>query len=381
MSENEKISNLKKIKLVDEEIKKCIQCKACTNNCEMLNEYCDTPKELFLNIKEIKKVETIIPFSCNMCDRCEQVCPKDINLGEVFMEMRRDIVDSNNGASPLEGHKSIHAHQKLGFSKFFSLEANKSRTNINRVFLPGCSLSAYSPELVIKTYKYIKEKLPGTAIILQCCGQPTKSIGEEDIFNDRYKLLEQMLQNSGADEIITACQNCYKLISESSPEYKVKSLWTVIKDLGVPEFSKNIGADSDLVFSIHDACPTRYNTEIQESIRYIIDELGYEVEESEHSRENTSCCGMGGMVLPVNKDVFDKVSGAIAKNFKVEHIITYCASCREAMVRSGKKSLHILDLIFGEKRSTNSKFPGLPRNPIFNWINRLRTKSMAKREM
>lgn len=381
MRVNENKCGLKDMSLINEIIEKCVQCKVCTKNCEMLKEYCDTPKELLTKVKENNEVEVIIPFSCNMCDRCEQVCPKDINMGEVFMGMRREIADSNMGTSPLDGHKAIHAHQQLGFSKYFSLEVNKNRTNIKRVFLPGCSLSAYSPELVIKTYKYIKEKLPDTAILLQCCGQPTKSMGEEEEFNNKYKLLDKMLKESGAEEIITACQNCYKLISENSPEYKVSSLWTVLKDLGIPEVSKNLGEDSDLVFSIHDACPTRFNTEIQDSIRYIVGELGYKVEESEYSRDKTSCCGMGGMVLPINQDIFDKISGTVAKKFKVDYIITYCASCREAMVRSGKKSVHILDLVFGETWNKNSKFPGLPRNSIFNWVNRFKTKSMAKREM
>jgi len=381
MSGNSEKFRLKNMSLIDEVIENCIGCKACTKNCKMLNEYCDEPKKLMRKIKEDKEVAGIIPFSCNMCDKCEQVCPRNINMGKVFMGMRQEIVDSNKGVSPINGHKAIHVHQHLGFSSYFSLGACKKRKDVKRVFLPGCSLSAYSPDLVMKTYGYLKEKLPDTAIMLQCCGQPTKSIGEEEEFKNKYKLLEDMLRESGAEEIITACQNCYKLISENSPEYKVKSLWTVIKDLGIPETAKNVGKDSDLVFSIHDACPTRYNTEIQDAIRYIVNEMGYKIEESEYSREKTICCGMGGMVLPANKEIFDIVSGNAARNFKVDHIITYCASCREAMVRSGKKSVHILDLVFGGRWSRNSKFPGLPRIAIFNWVNRFKTKSMAKKEM
>lgn len=372
---------LKNMSLIDDTIEKCIECKQCTKNCEMLSEYCDVPKHLLKLVKDNKEVETIIPFSCNMCDKCEVVCPKDINMGKVFMEMRREIVASNYGISPLKGHKVIHAHQKFGFSKIFSLGVNKKSKNIKRLFLPGCSLSAYSPELVIKTYEYLKEKLPGTSIILQCCGKPTESMGEEKEFENKYKLLENMIKESGAEEIITACQSCYKLISKKSPEYRVKSLWTVLNDLGVPGSSKNVGNGSDIVFSIHDSCPTRFDSEIQESIRCIVNELGYKVEESEYSRENTSCCGMGGMVMPVNQEMFSKVSEGVAKNFKSDYIITYCASCREAMVRSGKKSIHVLDLIFKDKWEVNSEFFGLPKMTILNWVNRYKIKSMAKREL
>jgi len=372
---------LKDMSLIGNVLDECIECKECTEKCEMLAEYCDAPKELLEQVKESREVDVIVPFSCNLCNKCELVCSKDINMGKVFMGMRREIVHSNLGLSPLKGHKPIHLHQKFGFSRAFSLGVNAKRKNIKRVFLPGCSLSAYSPELVIKTYKYLKEILPDTSIILQCCGKPTESLGEEKEFKNKYKLLEDMLKESGAEEIITACQSCYKLISEKSPEYKVKSLWTVINDLGIPQFSRNVGNDSDITFSIHDSCPTRFDSEIQDSIRLIVNELGYKVEESGYSRENTSCCGMGGMVMPVNHDVFNKVSGSVAKNFNMNYIITYCASCREAMVRSGKKSVHILDLIFGDPWRTNSKFPGIPKTSIKNWINRFKTKLMAKKEM
>ncbi|MGE5628847.1 MAG: (Fe-S)-binding protein [Solirubrobacterales bacterium] len=350
-------------------LKDCIGCKACTKDCSMLREYCSSPKELIENPMENK-----IPFSCNLCDKCEEVCPKDINIGKIFMKSRRKISKLNNGKSPFKAHRAVHFHQELGFSGFFSMSSGKTASK--SVFLPGCSLSAYNPELVIETYRYLKTKNPDIGLILQCCGKPTESIGEEENFKKKYKLLEEMIDKTGATEVITACQSCYKLIKENSPNYKVTSLWTFIAEKGVPDIAKNIGSASDIIFSIQDSCPTRYDIEIQDSVRHIIKELGYKFQESELKGEKISCCGMGGMVMTVDKGLFKKIASNTANSLKHEHVITYCASCRDAMVLSDKKSIHILELIFNKELC----FYGINKTWV-NWMNRYRLKLMAKNEM
>lgn len=347
----------------------CIECGACTKDCSMLSEYCDAPKDLI-----DKPIDDKIPFSCNLCDKCEEVCPKNINMGNFFMNKRRELSSLNNGKSPLKAHSAVHFHQDLGFSGIFSMSSGKTASKT--VFLPGCSLSAYNPKLGIETYRYLKNKIPGIGIILQCCGKPTESIGEDESFKKKYKILETMIDDSGATEVITACQSCYKLIKENSPSYKVTSLWNVIAEKGVPEKAKNIGSSSDIVFSIQDSCPTRYHIEIQDSIRQIIKELGYKFQDSELKGDKISCCGMGGMVMTVDKGLFKRIASSTANSLRNEHVITYCASCRDAMVLSDKKSVHILELIFNKELN----FYGMNKT-LVNWFNRYKLKLMAKKEM
>lgn len=99
---------------------KC-QCKLCMNECEMLNDYCECPKELFENIIKNDDVDPMIPFSCNMCSSCTIVCPQEFKIKDSFMDMRKEMVKANNGKSPIKGHKAIDMHQLLGFSKFFNI--------------------------------------------------------------------------------------------------------------------------------------------------------------------------------------------------------------------------------------------------------------------
>jgi Fe-S oxidoreductase len=242
-----------------------------------------------------------------------------------------------------------------------------------RVFIPGCSLSSYRPELVEEVIKYLKNKLPGTGAILKCCGKPTKALGQYDKFKERYSGLQSEIDKLGADEIIVACQSCYLTMTANSPEQKVRSLWELMPEIGMPEGTVDKAKDSDLTLGVHDSCSTRDREDIHNGIRWILDQLGYDTEEPPHTKENTRCCGFGGMVVPANPDLAQKVMDRRTDEFESEHLVTYCAACRASMTKGGKKAVHILDLIFGPVWTSDSEFPGL-ETPMESWVNRYKTK-------
>lgn len=243
-----------------------------------------------------------------------------------------------------------------------------------RVFIPGCSLPSYNPEAVKKTLEFLQEKLPGTGAILKCCGKPTKALGQVDKFKERYSEFQAEIDKLGAEEIIVACQSCYLTMSANSPNQKVISLWSIFPELGLPEEAKGIGKDSDITFAIHDSCSTRDREDIHDGIRWIMKELGYKTEEPPHTKENTKCCGFGGMIVPANPDLAQRVMNKRTEEVESDYMVTYCAACRESMVKGGKKAVHILDLIFGGKWDSNREFPGVPSNPIKGWTNRYKSK-------
>jgi glutamate synthase (NADPH/NADH) small chain len=98
----------------------CIECNLCMKECIMLNDFCSTPKELFKGFVETGEVNPIIPYSCNMCNQCTIVCPKKLQIGNSFMDIREEMVNKNNGKSPIKGHAAVDMHQTLSFSKIFN---------------------------------------------------------------------------------------------------------------------------------------------------------------------------------------------------------------------------------------------------------------------
>lgn len=103
-------------KLADE----CIECKLCMKECIMLNDFCSTPKDLFEGFVKTGEVNPLIPYSCNMCNQCTIVCPKKLDISSRFMDIREEMVNANNGKSPIKGHAAVEMHQTLSFSKLFN---------------------------------------------------------------------------------------------------------------------------------------------------------------------------------------------------------------------------------------------------------------------
>jgi NADPH-dependent glutamate synthase beta subunit-like oxidoreductase len=106
-----------------EESARCLkcECKKCMVECIMLNDFTIYPGALFKKFLEDGDLEPIVAYSCNMCDQCTLVCPKEFKFAELFGAIRKQMVKNNNGESPMPGHKAIKMHQKLGFSKLFTV--------------------------------------------------------------------------------------------------------------------------------------------------------------------------------------------------------------------------------------------------------------------
>ncbi|MBK5242636.1 (Fe-S)-binding protein [Clostridium sp.] len=250
----------------------------------------------------------------------------------------------------------------------------------NIAFMPGCSLSSYSPKAVGNVLNYLKENFNNVTAIQKCCGMPTLVIGQSELFSSRYESLKEDIKYLDIYEIIVACQSCFMTLKEYSGSVKITSLWTLMPELGLPKEFRNKAKDSDIVFSIQDSCATRNNDDIHNGIRWILTELGYKYLESKNSRENSLCCGQGGMISTVNPDVSRRMAQKIVSEFNTDYVVTYCAACRSSMYKVGKESYHILDLIFGPVVFKSTKGPpDILAMPIKAWTNRYKSKKIIKK--
>ncbi|MDR0490783.1 MAG: FAD-dependent oxidoreductase [Oscillospiraceae bacterium] len=106
-----------------EESRRCLkcECKKCMKECIMLGDFTLYPGALFKKFLEDGDIEPLVAYSCNMCDQCTLVCPEEFKFSDLFGAIRKQMVKANNGQSPIPGHKAINMHQKLGFSKLFTV--------------------------------------------------------------------------------------------------------------------------------------------------------------------------------------------------------------------------------------------------------------------
>lgn len=340
-------------------INKCLQCGTCVKKCEYLSNHCNkSPVDLaerFLSGELKDNIPAL--FTCNLCNLCEEVCPVDLNIGILSLELRQEYVAHNGGVS--EPHKSLLDTQNIYVSTDVKTalrgyqENSANLKGAEMVFFPGCALSLNSPHLVKKTFSFLQERLPGIGILTGCCGSPTHLIGEQKISGDIILDIIQRARTVGAKTIIAACSSCVKLLKIKLPEdIHVISLYQVLAEFGFPKRS-----EASHVFNIHDACSSRGDDLTQSAVRKIITDLGYTIEEISHSKKLTQCCGMGGMASNVDPDYSSTVAKRTLKEVNRD-LIVYCATCRVNFSDQGARVIHLLELLFnGDWENELAKAP------------------------
>ena len=167
--------------------------------------------------------------------------------------------------------------------------------------------------------------------------------GRAELFSETFKDFEARWQEMGSPQLILACSTCYEIFKAHMTQPSIISLWEVLDRLGLPETAT--GAVPE-VLAVHDACTTRHEKHIQESVRNILRRLGVRIEELSLSCERTECCGYGGLMFFANPELaLSVISRRIAQS--PADYVAYCAMCRDYLAHRGKRTLHLLDLIFG----------------------------------
>jgi Fe-S oxidoreductase len=368
------------------EAKRCLQCRCseCVKACSHLQKYDIAPKSYARQIQINENVILGTRYankminSCTMCGLCREQCPLDIGMKELIGRTRESMVET--GKMPVSAHDFALKDMEFSGSEHFflvkspppipeeQLETRKRElftypriafshyaqsvfqgddagaAKADYLFYPGCQLSASEPAYVEKTYVHLLSCIKeGVGLMLGCCGAPADWAGRQDLTAKNIQGIKNVWTNMGKPMFILACSSCCAVFEKYLPDVPFVSLWEILDRYGLPETVPN---GSRHVLNIHDACSTRYNRKIQDSVRSIAARLGYEIRELPYAKEKTKCCGYGGLVYFANREqsnafVADRISES------GEDLLVYCAMCRDLFSAGGKRTYHILDLIFG----------------------------------
>ncbi len=333
------------------EAQRCLQCQCleCVKVCEYLNSFGGYPKkyvrQIYNNLSIVmghRNANKLIN-SCSICGLCQEVCPEDLHMGLVCKAARETLV--NQGKMPPSAHEFPLRDLAFSNSDKCALARHQPGTAASRyLFFPGCQLNASFSQQVEQVYVILTQKLAGgVGLMLRCCGAPADWSGRRELFQETLTDFTGQWEAMGSPQLILACSTCYAIFKTHLPQADIISLWEVLDGLGLPETPL---ATLPEAVAIHDACTTRHERQIQESVRRILHRLGLEIEELPLSRELTECCGYGGLMFFANPDLAKKVIQRRLEQSPADYV-AYCAMCRDYLASRGKRILHLLDLILG----------------------------------
>ena len=351
------------------------QCLECVKVCAYLEEYGSYPKsyvrQIYNNeciVMGVRKANRMVN-SCALCGLCTAVCPEDFSMADVILDARRSMVKS--GKMPPSAHDFALRDMAFSQSEAYTLARHQPGYQSSRTaFLPGCQLSASSPDHVVHCYEHLRNSLDGgVGLILQCCGAPAFWAGNDEIFQQTLHSLDSAWQKLGKPRMITACSSCYRALRDHLPQIPIEPLWPHLRAELLPQASRTL--------AIHDPCSTRGMSEVEGSARVLLGKLGVTTVEL-NEPGLTTCCGYGGLMLFANPELAAKTVTRRANESNADYV-TYCAMCRDRFAHHGKRAIHILDLVFaGEYSDTAARpDPGFSRRQE----NRAQLKSRLLRDV
>ncbi|MHC1727002.1 MAG: pyridine nucleotide-disulfide oxidoreductase/dicluster-binding protein [Syntrophobacteraceae bacterium] len=329
---------------------RCMQCQCleCVKVCEYLNAFHGYPKkyvrEIYNNLSIVMGMRHANKLinSCSICGLCREVCPNDLHMGLVCKQAREALVEM--GKMPPSAHDFPIQDMLFSNSEKCAFARHQPGTKKSRyLFFPGCQLSASAPEHVKRVYATLSENLDGgVGLMLRCCGAPADWSGRSELFESILQDFLAVWEEMNRPELIAACSTCYEILKTHLPRAGVLSLWEVFDRLEFPEPGKS----GETAIAVHDACTTRHEAHIHESIRNILRRMGFQVVELPLSRDKTECCGYGGLMFFANPQLAKEVSLRRTKESSADYV-AYCSMCRDYFASMNKRTWHMLDLIYG----------------------------------
>jgi Fe-S oxidoreductase len=223
------------------------------------------------------------------------------------------------------------------------------------LFMPGCALASYAPELTHAVYGYLRDTGKVDGLSVTCCGNILAYAAAPEERQHYDERLAARLEEHRVRRIVTGCSNCYHAFTElthsgKAPRLEVVALSEVLVQQGL-RFSPSESAPFKSV-CIHDSCPDRGHSVFARSVRTIFEQV--EVREMAHSHEHSLCCGLGKLLGVEHADTSFRLSRSREAEFAATGascLVTYCATCAQALVVPGDAGTrvharHYLELLF-----------------------------------
>ncbi len=354
------------------EADRCLRCECleCVKVCEYLDNYGAYPRryarDIYNNASFVHgdHKANILIDSCMLCDLCTTVCPEDFSMPDLCLSARRDMFE--RGKMPPSAHEFALEDYRWSHGEAFAFSRHQPGANRSAyVFFPGCQLPASNPGQVEQVYEYLRSRLSGgVGLMLDCCGAPAHWAGRQELFERGVSDIAERWEELGWPTVIFACPTCLTLLKTRLPEARTIFFTQVVEEVGLPAAVDDsvsgpaTGESPPSLRALHDPCTTRHQQGVLESVRRVLARAGQPVEELALSREMTECCGWGGLESTANPELAKRVAVRRAAESALE-FVTYCAVCRDNLAAVGKRTVHLLDILFpGEQDSAARPRPG-----------------------
>lgn len=372
------------------EARRCVlcACDACMKSCDLMRLYEKTPRRIYEEVYITIHPGTLsrdgtwatrLITTCNQCGVCKQACPQKIDIGDFFLQAHRAMHDK--GAMPWAFHD--YWLRDLHFSNgeaAILVRGPQCGEKPQYLFFPGCQMGASEPEYVKRSFAWLLEKCPQTALWVHCCGAPAEWAGDQALHREEIAAIREQWEELGRPPFVFGCATCRQMFAKYLPEIPGLFLYEKMAEWGLASSASGTagglqastsgtagglqasasgtagglqapasGTEAELPTvpcSVFDPCASRAFPALQESVRTLAGQMSVALEPLEHEREEARCCSFGGHTsIAAGRYSYEVARDRLRES--ENPYITYCVNCRDTFASQRKPVYHILDLLFG----------------------------------
>ena len=300
------------------EVNACSRCGICIDQCQ-LNLANENAGQAVYFIQALRNntVNPELAMNCLQCGKCEEICPVDINIKNLRLTQRNELsLDQAN----------------------FKYLPDPDINHAEIIYFAGCMTHLTpgiknSMEKIFKNagIEYFFMDKEGGA----CCGRPLMLAGELNSAQQLIDYNRQIINQSGAEILVTSCPICYKVFKE---EYHLSIevlhhtdyLWRLIEQQKI-----RLKLQPEKI-AYHDPCELGRGSGIYKSPRQIIESTAYLVS-SEFEGEYAPCCGNSLANLKLDSKQVDLIRNDAIHSLTVNKpdiLATACPLCKKTFTKS-----------------------------------------------
>lgn len=294
----------------------CLECGKCTAVCP-ISKYNDgfSPRRMIaegLFYGPDGLINDRLLWSCLTCQLCSQRCPVDVKFSEMMRDYRAEAFKAGNWGSPshsgaLHYIMEINSAPDIKQKRIEWIDKKlKVKTKGEVLYFTGCL--PYFNDLFGKEFDFDPTSIAADSVKIlnylgiepavmdneRCCGHDLYWLGQLDKFDELGKLNLDMIKESGAKTVVTACAECAltlkQLYSErlGKVDFEVKHITELVhENIGKFKFK-----DTKITAAFQDPCRLGRYLGVFEQPRESISAIpGAELKEMAHSRRSAICCG------------------------------------------------------------------------------------------
>jgi len=371
----------------------CTLCGECFHKCPIMRLPAEFAAEEIKKLISGEKTKTVLE-KCQSCFSCNFYCPENAHPASLILQRWNEQYKKYGLRNRGKHYMTLSPHYpnfrsyvmehlpkdtKEIVKKWASLEPLKGET----LTYPGCNIITFAELTQTSFFKNLDIR----GRLEYCCGETLFRTGYKDELFQVTKRLDKWFNILKPKKLLVLCTAGTNVFKNVLPHYglsykfdEIKSyiqyLWEKIEN-GEIQIKNKL----DMTVTIQDSCYSKmFGDAYMDLPRKILDAIGIKVIETDSSRENMRCCGIGAGFSVDSAYQSFRIRSSVLRNFKdfkrttTDAVCVYCAGCLATFMGNKKlyfkkiKIYHIIELLqmaIGEKPSLTSKMKKKRGNHFF----------------